>query len=80
MNSQHHASYPPIYLATSEKDILRDDGVILELMLKDAGVKVKRDHYIAYPHYFFVFPSLKMSHVFLENVVKGVKFVLGKGQ
>lgn len=75
--SPHLASYPPVYLVTCEKDILRDDGIVLEHALKDAGVKVKRDHYMGFPHYFFVFPSLKTGRTFGANVVKGIKFVLG---
>ncbi|RDW77594.1 lipase [Coleophoma cylindrospora] len=70
--------YPPVYLVSCEKDILRDDCIVLEHMLKDAGVKVKRDHYPGYPHYFFVFPSLKKTAVCLQNIVNGIKFVLGK--
>lgn len=68
--------YPTVYIATCEKDVLRDDGVVLENMLRDSGVKVKRDHYMGFPHYFFVFPSITMSKVFLDNLVKGVRFVL----
>lgn len=68
--------YPAVYIATCEKDVLRDDGVVLENMLKDLGVKVKRDHYMGFPHYFFIFPSIRTSRVFLENLIKGVKFVL----
>ncbi|KAL3418248.1 lipase 2 [Phlyctema vagabunda] len=75
--SPNLTSYPPIYIATCEKDILRDDGIVLEHMLQDAGVKTKRDHYIGFPHYFFVFPSLPTGKLFLQNVVKGVRFVLG---
>ncbi|KAL1970453.1 hypothetical protein VTN77DRAFT_4097 [Rasamsonia byssochlamydoides] len=75
--SPHLASYPPVYIATCEKDILCDDGVVLEHMLKDAGVKVKRDHYLGFPHYFFVFPSIKTGRTFLTNVVESIKFVLG---
>jgi versiconal hemiacetal acetate esterase len=71
------ASYPPTYIVTSGKDILRDDGIVLERLLRDAGVEVKRDHYEEYPHYFFVFPSLKMSRTYLENVAQGIRLVLG---
>lgn len=76
--SRHLSSYPPVYIATCEKDILRDDGVVLERALGDAGVKrVKRDHYVGFPHYFFVFPSVKTGRTFILNVVRGVRFVLG---
>ncbi|KAL2007819.1 hypothetical protein VTN00DRAFT_7801 [Thermoascus crustaceus] len=59
-------------------DILRDDGIVLERVLRDAGVKrVKRDHYVGFPHYFFVFPSVKTGRTFLLNVLRGVRSVLG---
>jgi versiconal hemiacetal acetate esterase len=74
--SPNLSSYPPVYIATCEKDILRDDGIVLEHMLQDAGTKVKRDHYGSFPHYFFIFPSVKTSLTFILNAVQGIKFVL----
>jgi versiconal hemiacetal acetate esterase len=73
----HLSFYPRVYLVTCEKDILRDDGIVLEHLLRDAGATVKRDHYEGYPHYFFVFLSLEMSRMYLSNVVQGINFVLG---
>lgn len=76
--SPYLSSYLPVYLLTCEKDILRDDGIVLEHMLRDAGVKVRRDHYVGYPHYFFVSPSLKKTQIALLSIVEGIKFVLGR--
>lgn len=75
--SKSHSSYPPTYIATCGLDPLRDDGKVLELALKEAGVKVKRDHYEGYPHYFWIFPSITEGQKFVQNLLAGVQFVLG---
>ncbi|TEY81845.1 hypothetical protein BOTCAL_0031g00370 [Botryotinia calthae] len=75
--SNHLDEFPPTYIATCGKDPLRDDGKVLEMMLKDKGIKTKSDYYDGVPHYFWLFPGIKGGDEFLDNVSKGVKFVLG---
>ncbi|KAJ8071148.1 hypothetical protein OCU04_001488 [Sclerotinia nivalis] len=75
--SKHLDKFPPTYIATCGKDPLRDDGKVLEMMLRDKGVQTKSDHYEGVPHYFWIFPGIKGGDEFLENVCQGVKFVLG---
>ncbi|CCD53122.1 hypothetical protein QC760_001544 [Botrytis cinerea] len=75
--SNHLDEFPPTYIATCGKDPLRDDGQVLEMMLKDKGVTTKSDYYEGVPHYFWLFPGIKGGDEFLDNVSKGVKFVLG---
>lgn len=68
--------FPPVYVATCAKDPLRDDGRVLEMMLKDQGKKVKSDHYEGVPHYFWLFPGIKGGEEFWGNVCKGAQWVL----
>ncbi|CAD6443420.1 bc2ae3c4-836e-432f-8561-3b4cda60f40a [Sclerotinia trifoliorum] len=75
--SKHLDKFPPTYIATCGKDPLRDDGKVLEIILKEKGVQTKSDHYDGVPHYFWVFPGIKGGVEFLDNVCDGVKFVLG---
>ncbi|TGO69961.1 hypothetical protein BOTNAR_0005g00430 [Botryotinia narcissicola] len=37
--SKHLDEFPPTYITTCGKDPLRDDGTVLEMMLKDKGIK-----------------------------------------
>jgi versiconal hemiacetal acetate esterase len=68
--------FPPTYICTCGKDPLRDDGKVLEAMLKEEGVKTKSDYYDGVPHYFWLFPGIKGGMEFLMNVTKGAQWVL----
>jgi len=70
--------FPPTYIAVCGRDPLRDDGVVLEKMLREKGVKTKIDMYERLPHYFWIFPSIPEGQKFMANMLQGVKFVLGR--
>ncbi len=76
--SKHLEKFPPTYVAVCGKDPLRDDGVVLEKMLREKGVKTKIDMYERLPHYFWIFPSIPEGQKFMANMLQGVKFVLGR--
>ncbi|CAG8975542.1 hypothetical protein HYALB_00005610 [Hymenoscyphus albidus] len=75
--SKDLGDFPPVYIATCGKDPLRDDGVVLEMMLGENGVKVVRDHYEGFPHYFWFFPGVEGKEIVLDNVAKGIRALLG---
>ena len=74
--SKDLGKFPPTYIATCGKDPLRDDGRVLEAMLKKEGVRTKSDRYEGLPHYFWMMPGIQGGEQFLVNVVKGVQWIL----
>ncbi|KAH7354861.1 lipase/esterase-like protein [Rhexocercosporidium sp. MPI-PUGE-AT-0058] len=73
--SKNLKDFPPTYIATCGMDPLRDDGKVMEEMLKKEGVQTKSDFYEGVPHYFWLFPGVERGEEFLINVCKGAKWV-----
>lgn len=73
--SQNLSRFPPTYISTCGKDPLRDDGRVLEAMLKRADVKTRSDYYSGMPHCFWLFPNVHGEEV-LANAVKGAQWIL----
>lgn len=48
-------SFPRTYIIHTDKEACRDDGVVMQAALKDAGVPVKLHIQPALPHYFWCF-------------------------
>jgi len=78
--SQGLKDFPPTYICTCGKDPLRDDGKVLEMMLKEEGVRTKSDFYEGMPHYWWLFPGVKGADKFFENLVGACKWVVGGGK
>ena len=73
-----HAGLPPAYFQICGVDPLRDEGLLYERVLREeAGVPTRLDLYPGYCHYFWTnFPLLPRSREFVEDTVRGVRWLL----
>ncbi|OCH90771.1 hypothetical protein OBBRIDRAFT_776376 [Obba rivulosa] len=71
---------PPAYFQLCELDPMRDDGVLYERLLREAGNKTKLDMYPGLPHLFhYLFPSVSMATKFEEDFKDGMCWLLEAG-
>lgn len=66
-----------MYFASCEFDPLRDDAVVLEKALKEAGVETKHDYWEGMPHYFWIFPPIPEGREFIGKVFGGIEWLKG---
>ncbi|KAK7908312.1 lipase 2 [Apiospora marii] len=73
-----HRGLPPTYLQVCGLDPLRDEALIYERILREeADVRTRLDLYAGLGHYFWTnFPRLEASRRFVEDTVRGVKWLL----
>ena len=70
---------PPTFVQVCGRDIIRDDGLIHERMLRDSGTKTRLNVYQGLPHCFWAFfPKYKGSKEFMVDVALGFAWLLNK--
>ena len=75
-----HGGLPPAYIQVCGADPLRDEVLIYEQVLKEAGVRTKLDIFPGLPHGFWSwFPEAGFSKDFQVKTVDGLKWLLGQG-
>ena len=78
--SKDLGSFPPTYVTYCGKDPLRDDGKVLVEMLKERGVKTKRDFWDGMPHYWWMFPGIRNAGLFYGGLIGGCKWAVAGGK
>ena len=77
-----HRGLPPAYFQVCGTDVLRDEGLLYERILREeAAVPTRLDFYPGFGHYFWTnWPALQQSRDFVEDTVKGVGWLLEQGR
>ncbi|KAK7035484.1 hypothetical protein VNI00_011777 [Paramarasmius palmivorus] len=73
-----HRGLPPAFIQVAGLDPLRDEGLLYEKLLKEAGVRTRLEVYPGVPHGFSLIPQLKQSVKFADDWNKGLRWLLNK--
>lgn len=68
--------FPPTFIVTSGNDASRDDGTVLEAMLKDADVRAMRKNFPGLAHFFWFLDLPKANERFWWFLVGGIHWTL----
>lgn len=72
-----HAGYPKTYLQVCGMNPPRDEALIFEDMLEEAGVSTRLDMYAGLPHVFWhVYKDLDQSKAWMQNTLKGFAWLM----
>ncbi|KAF9254061.1 hypothetical protein L218DRAFT_634578 [Marasmius fiardii PR-910] len=74
---QKFKALPPAFLQICGMDILRDEGLLYEKVLRENGVKTKLEIYPGVPHAFEVaVPATKICRKFVDDFEDAVQWLL----
>ncbi|EMD36119.1 hypothetical protein CERSUDRAFT_53128 [Gelatoporia subvermispora B] len=74
-----HANLPPAYLQICGRDPLRDEGILYERVLREAGVKTRMDVYPGVPHAFhWHFGHIPLALKYDQDTKYGLRWLLNQ--
>lgn len=66
---------PPTYLQVTTLDLHKDEGLIQQQLLAEAGVRTKMDIYEGMPHAFWLLPRIKRAALATVDLVLGMQWL-----
>ncbi|KAJ1333218.1 acetyl esterase [Microdochium nivale] len=70
------AKMPPTYIQACGQDILRDDALIFEKVLRDDGIQTRLDVYPGVPHGFAELTDIPLARQNRADALKGIAWLL----
>jgi acetyl esterase/lipase len=76
---QGHKGAPKAFFQAGGLDPLRDEAILYDRVLREAGVLTRFELYSGYGHMFWTnYPELQRSEEFVRDTLSGVKWLLEK--